>query len=122
MRKYLFCLILVVVALPVSAFARDAQLQWIATSGATGYKVSMSVDGGATWTEKDAGIALSTCEGMGTATSCGNYTWTGAPDTGLILFKVGSYNTQGTVYLPDIGVWYNSSWKLPTSPSGVSGK
>lgn len=94
---------------PALAFGADVTLQWDASVGATGYKLQMSTDSGATWSaEKDT-----------TATT---YVWTGAPDTGLVLFRVAAYNATGKAIRTEAGVWYRGDWIVPNKPQGVGVK
>lgn len=89
------------------AMAADVTLKWDAASGATSYKIQMSTDQGATWpTERT--VATGT-----------TYTWTGAPDTGLLLFRAVSINAQGAAIRTEAGVWFNNGWKLPVQPGGL---
>lgn len=85
------------------ARAADVSLSWDAVTGATSYRIQMSIDQGATWpTER-------------IVTSGTTFVWTAAPDAGLLLFRAVSYNAAGNTIRTDAGAWYNGSWKLPTA-------
>lgn len=93
-----------------AAGAADVSMVWDPAPGAASYKIQMSTDQGATWpTERIVAT--------GTA-----YTWTGAPDTGLLLFRAVSVNTQGSAIRTEAGVWFNGSWKLPAQTGGFGVK
>lgn len=87
--------------------AADIKTAWDASDGAAGYKIQMSTDIGATWSEpRDAGNNTT-------------FTWMGAPDTGLLLFRAAAYNQSQEVIRYEAGAWYNGSWKPPASPTGL---
>jgi len=87
--------------------AADINTAWDASTGAAGYKVQMSADMGATWSEpRDAGNNTT-------------FIWKDAPDTGLLLFRAAAYNQSQEVIRYEAGAWYNGSWKPPASPTGL---
>lgn len=95
------------VFLAAPAIAADLNLAWDASTGATGYKVQISTDQGATWGEaRDTGNATT-------------FTWTGAPDTGLTLFRVSAYNGQGETINYTKGAWHNGSWTVPAAATAL---
>ena len=87
--------------------AADVNLKWEASVEATGYKIYKSLDNGVTW---DAGIDV------GNVTE---YTVTGVEETGLVLFRVGAYNTSGEGVSYWSGAWYNKLWMPPLSAQGL---
>ena len=92
---------------PCLAFGADVTLKWDASAGATGYKVQMSTDKGTTWSAtRDAGDMT-------------EYTWLGAPSTGLLLFRATAYNAAADAIRTDAGVWYCGDWITPNKPTGV---
>ena len=93
-----------------TVFAQDINLKWDASTGATGYNIYMSTDDGISWcTPQDAGDAVT-------------YTYLGVPATGLILFRVSAYNTQGEYIRYWSGAWYCEDWKPLQSPAGAGVK
>lgn len=106
-RLFLLTLGVIVLMFPVAAMCADVQMKWDAAPGATSYKIQMSTDSGSTWpTERT--VATGT-----------TFTWTGAPDTGLVLFRAVSVNAQGQEIRTDAGAWFNKSWQLPTRVGGL---
>jgi len=107
MKKILQILIIAIFMLfATGAFCADVGLSWDASPGATGYRIYVSVDNGATW----PGIT-----DVGNITNC---VIPNVPDSGLILFKAGAYNSQGESIRSWSGAWYNGDWKL-NSPGGT---
>jgi len=84
-----------------SLYAADLPLSWDAAQGATSYRVQMSTDNGLTW-EVERPVPTGTV-----------FTWVGAPDSGLVLFRVVSVNSAGSAIRSDVGAWYNGAWKIP---------
>lgn len=83
------------------AYAVDVTMAWTASDGATGYKVRMSVDGGHRWDiERD------------TESTDTTYTWVGAPEDRLLLFKVAAYNATDLKYNNYGGCWYDYRLKV----------
>ena len=87
-----------------SASAATLPAKWDAVPGATGYRVYMSIDLGKTWVKIDKDIT-------GTTLTISN-----VPDTGLVLFRVGAFDTNGEAITMECGSWYNGSWKLLGNP------
>lgn len=87
------------------ALAADVTLSWDASVGATSYKIQMSTDQGVTWAAERP---------VPTGTT---FTWTAAPDTGLLLFRAVAVNGAGQAIRTDAGVWFNGSWKVPAPPA-----
>lgn len=105
MKRALF-LLLPVLFLAGSAQGADLNLAWDPAAGAASYKIQLSTDQGASWAvERAVPIASGT-----------TFTWTGAPDTGLLLFRAISVNAQGQAIRTEAGVWYNGAWKVPPAP------
>jgi hypothetical protein len=97
-------LVVAIIFIAVTVQAADVSLSWDAVAGATSYRIQMSTDQGATWTQEKnvpSGTAL---------------VWTGAPDSGLLLFRAVAINSAGTSIRSDAGAWFNGSWKLPSAP------
>jgi hypothetical protein len=109
MKKLIITLALITtMVFPV--LAADLTLHWDTSAGATGYKLSSSTDLGVTWSvPRDAGNAQT-------------FVWTGAPDTGLVLFRVSAYNAQGEAIRTEAGAWYRGDWELPTAAKGLGMK
>lgn len=105
MKKLLLLLALILLASPV--WAADVTLSWDAADGATGYKIYSSVDQGATW---DAG------QDVGSVTE---YTLTGQPDSGLVLYRVSAYSAHGEAIRTWSGAWFCKDWMPPASPTGA---
>lgn len=104
MKTLIIVLILLVAA---SAMAADVSIAWDTAQGATGYKLQMSTDTGATWSAGvDVGNVLT-------------YTLLGVPDTGLVLFRVLAYNVQDEAITTWAGAWYNNDWKPPGYAGGL---
>lgn len=101
-------IVLVVLFFLVSVVhAANIYIKWDASDGATGYKLYMSIDNGQTW---DTG------SDVGNVTEVTDFS---VPDGQLVLIRVSAYNAQGESIRHDAGVFYNSSWKVPSQPSGA---
>ena len=88
-----------------TVWAADVTLKWATVDDADGYRISQSVDMGNTWgTPIDVGDVSS-------------YTVTGVPDSGLVMWRVESYNAHGTAINSWAGAWYNKDWQPPTAPT-----
>lgn len=102
-------LILAIILVATSALAADVNLKWDPAEGATGYRIYMSADSGATWQAPvDVGNVT-------------EYVYQGVPDSGLILFRVSSYNQNGETVKCQSGCWFRGDWIPPASASGLSG-
>lgn len=110
--KYmLFFIILVLTTfLSMSVFAADVTLSWDLASGAEYYEIQMSTDLGVIWS--DPRIANDT-------NSPTIFIWTGAPDSGLLLFRATSVSAIGKAIRLNAGAWYNGDWKMPDYPTGT---
>ena len=98
--KKILLLAVALVFISTLSFAADVYLKWDAVTGATGYKVYMSVDNCATWlAPKDVGNVLL-------------YTYIGVSDTALVLFKIGAYKTGSETITDWFGAWWDSR-KMP---------
>jgi len=91
---------------PLSSFAADVTLSWDANPAATGYKIQMSIDQGKTWqAEQDSTAAT--------------FLYKSVPDTGLVLFRIASYNAASKTYRTEAGAWYCGDWKPIVAPVGA---
>jgi len=107
--KY-FIVVLALLTATIS-HAADVSLAWDPVDGATGYYVEMTTDP-TTWTDcerRDAGADAS-------------FIWTGAPETGLLLFRAVAYNEAGTAVQTKSGAWFNATWTLPDRAVGLGVK
>lgn len=95
--KKIGLMVLAMVFMASMAFAADVNLRWDAVTGATGYKIYMSLDNCVTWqAPKDVGNVLI-------------YTYVGVPDTALIHFKVSAYKLGGVETVTNhFGAWWDS--------------
>lgn len=111
-KPCLFIVMLIAVCILISVlsgfvFSADLKLSWDPSDGATGYRVQISTDLGKTWSEpNDAGDSVT-------------LTWMGAPDTGLILFRVSAYNSQGEAVNYNKGAWYRGDRGAPAMASSL---
>ena len=88
------------------AFSAVLPLRWDPSEGAVGYKLQTSTDLGVTWgTPIDVAGVLEFSLMV--------------PDDTLLLIRNTSYNTFGETIRTDAGVWFNSSWSVPSSPTGI---
>jgi hypothetical protein len=110
--KKIITILLIVASFFIGSTVRaaDVVLSWDAAVGATSYKIQMSTDQGATW-------AAERVVPSGTT-----FTWAGAPDTGLVLFRAVSINAAGSAIRTDAGVWFNGAWKLPAPAGGLGAR
>jgi hypothetical protein len=109
MKKLIITLALIA-AMASTVSAADLTLYWDAAPGATGYKLYASTDLGVTWSApRDAGNVQT-------------FIWTGAPSTGLVLFRIGAYNAQGEMIRTEAGAWYRGDWELPALAKGLGVK
>jgi len=80
--------------------AADVNLRWDPVTGATGYKVYMSLDNCATWlAPKDVGNVTT-------------YTYTGVSDAVLVHFKVSAYKSGSETIADYMGAWWDTR-KMP---------
>jgi hypothetical protein len=106
MRRTLLILA-IILCLGTPSLAADLYLAWDPSDGATGYTVQLSTDLGATWSEtRDTGNSVT-------------FTWTGAPDTGLVLLRASAYNAQGEATNYKKGAWYRGDWGAPSPASSL---
>lgn len=92
----LITLAMVLVLISTLSFAADVSLKWDAVTGATGYKLYMSIDNCATWVApKDVGNAVV-------------YVYVGVPDTMLVHFKVSAYKPGSETITNFMGAWWDS--------------
>lgn len=90
----------------LTAHAADVPLKWDPAQGATGYKIYLSQDQGVTW---------STPLDVGNVTA---FTYTGAPEDKLLLFRSSAYNEGGEAVRTWSGAWYDHRKKPLTPPTG----
>jgi hypothetical protein len=84
--KQTIIFMLVILLLATNAWSADVKLDWDSVSGATGYKIQMSLDNGVTWqTAVDAKLVKP-------------YTYLGVPEDKLVVFRVASYNAVGEAW------------------------
>ena len=94
-------IVLAILLMTTFSNAADLTLKWEASSGATGYRIYMSIDLGVTWlAPKDVGNVLT-------------YIYLTVPDTTLVLFRLGAYNAAGEQLTSDRGCWYDGRKSLP---------
>lgn len=98
---------LMILVFPISAMCADVPMKWDASPGATSYKIQMSTDHGVTWPTERA-VATGT-----------TFTWLGAPETGLVMFRAVAVNAQGSVIRADAGAWYDKTKALPAAVGGL---
>lgn len=77
-----------------TCLSADIHVGWDPVAEATGYKLYKSTDLGVTW---DAGMDV------GNVTE---FTVTGVPDAGVVLFRVSAYNGNGEAVRYDAGVFH----------------
>lgn len=98
-------IILFILFLTINANAVDLTLAWEPSTGATGYKVRMSIDGGLRYDlERDTQSTETT------------YIWTNAPEDKLLMFKVAAYDATDVAFNNYAGCWYDH--RLKTTVSG----
>jgi hypothetical protein len=94
MKKLL--IVLIILLLPLIAFAADVSLRWESVPGATGYKIYMSIDNCATWlAPKDVGNVLI-------------YVYAGVPDDKLVHFKGSAYRPGLETMTNHMGAFWDS--------------
>lgn len=91
--RYLSYILYALSILPTLAYAGQLEISWQAVSGATGYKLSQSIDQGTTWTQ------------IGDVTTI--QTTITVPDDKLVLIRVSAYNTAGESIRLTSGIWYD---------------
>lgn len=107
MKKILLA-VLAIIIFTVPAFAADVHLKWDSAQGATSYKLYMSTDNGGTWLPPvDVGNVT-------------EYTYTGVPDHGTVLFYAAACNEFGETRQTGWGVWFNGDWLPPLATQGLT--
>jgi len=107
MKKILILLFAICMIISTEAFAADVDLGWESVESATGYKLYMSEDSGATWSAPiDVGDVIT-------------FTYSGVPIDKLVLFRVSAYNDNGETIRLWSGAWYNELWKPPQAAIGL---
>ena len=99
--------LLAILLFPIQALCADVPMRWDAVPGTISYQIQMSTDQGLTWP-----VTRPVASGT-------TYTWLGAPDTGMVLFRAVSLNAQGTTIRTDAGAWFNRNWQLPAAVGGL---
>lgn len=92
------------------ARAAEVTLNWDAVPGATGYKLYMSSDQGASW---DPGTDV------GDVTS---YSVTGVLEDRLVMWRASAYNASNEAIRFEAGVWYDHRLKPVNAASGLGVK
>jgi len=90
-----------------SVFGANIIVKWDAQQ-ADGFKIEQSVDLGATW-----GSELDIPDGTATSADVT------VPDNTLTLIRVGAYNSVGTAWRLNVGVWAHSGWNIPDKPKMI---
>lgn len=99
--------VLAILLLAVPCFGADLTLKWDAVTGATGYKVYQSTDGGTTFTlVADVGNVLQRAI-------------TGVAEDRMVLYRVSAYNTVGEAIRYEAGAWFDFRKKPPANPGGA---
>ncbi len=105
---YLFILLLL---FTTQVFAADIELKWEPASGADYYEIELTIDFGITW---------STPRVANDPNNPTSFIWTGAPNSGILLFRATSVNSSGARATKfNAGAWYNGDWAIPDSPIGT---
>jgi len=108
MKKLIIFLAVIFFMTSSTAFCADVVLKWDAATGATSYKIYMSVNNGTSWTVvATVGNVLTT-------------TVANVPNTGVVLFRKGSVNSQGEIVYTSAGSWFNGAWALPGYNNSLS--
>ena len=105
MKRLLFSALIVLMATTV--YAAEKTVEWDTVDGAAGYKITISIDSGATWAE----VADVTAPAA-TATIT-------IPDHGLVLIRASSYNNIGEATNTISGVWMNEDWNITAIPKAL---
>lgn len=105
--KKVFLTILIVLLVAPLVMAADVSLKWDSSDKADGYKIYQSTDNGNTW---DSGIDVGNVV---------EHTLIGVADSGLVLLRVGAYNSNGEAISGWRGAWYNGDWMPPDSAAGL---
>ena len=103
---FLVGVLIIIIFAFATAQAGSLDLRWDAVTGATGYKIYQSIDGGTVWSA---------------GTDVGNITQSMVTvvDTSLILFKVSAYATSGESIRQWSGAWYDGRKKPILTPGGT---
>lgn len=108
MKRTILTIIAAILLFATPSLAADLHMAWDPSAGATGYKLQISLDHGVSWGEiRDTGSTTP------------EYTWVGAPNAGLVLFRVMAYSPQGEAWNTTHGVWANEEWVPPPMASGL---
>ena len=99
--------ILGIVMMAVVAQGADKTIAWDAVPAADGYRISISVDSGATW-QQVSDVPVETTQVVVIV-----------PDAGLTLIRASSYTNIGEVTNTISGVWFNPDWTLAQSPASL---
>ncbi len=112
---------LFVLGLSGAVWAADMPVEWKQSAGAVGYKIQVSEDLGATWNEIQ-NLTFTTFILLNETTqetiNMAKSTITIA-DNVLVLVRVGAYNSVGTSWRLEAGIFYNSAWMPLPAPTGL---
>lgn len=114
--KYLCVALVFILALSIGGqvLAADVPLTWNKVSRADAYSIDMSVDGGVTWTgSQPAGDG-------GPDPVDGHFTYLGAPEDTLVLFRISALTSTETATRTWSGAWYDHR-RLPLATPGGAG-
>ncbi len=96
-------------------WAKDVGIAWNQSTKATGYKIELSVDEGASWVKVPDFTATLYTEG----TRLKAKTTITIPDNVLVLARVGAFNAQGVSWRLQDGAWFNTAWEPISPPTGL---
>jgi hypothetical protein len=100
-------------AMTIAHAATTITIEWVPTAGATSYDIEQSTDTGTTWAVAKSVKSSAAC----TATKCS--TTYAPPASGLVLFRMVTWNAQGKTTRTHAGFWYNAIWSLPDTASSA---
>lgn len=92
------------------AQAADVEMGWDEVTDATGYKIYMSTDQGASW---DLGTDVGLAQQDPDNSQRRIYTYPNVPEDILILFMGSAYNANAETIKTWSGCWYNHLWRTP---------
>ena len=114
--KYLSLLAGIVGVLMMAAFAQafDVTVSWDTSVHAEGYRLSTSIDNGASWQPATISSAI-----IGDVAPDVTETVITVRDIGVTLIRIESFNFIGPAIGTTKGVWVNPAWKLAAIPGGL---
>lgn len=114
MKRFGIVFLAITILFCAIAYGADITLNWDGSPEAISYKIQMSTDDGATWSqERSTPADPNIVEDI-------SFVWTSAPNTGLLLFRIISSNSIGDAPNTMSGAWYCGDWKLPRMPMKIS--